>query len=107
MDEWKAEALRQASEIQRLESCLATARASIVESDKRIAEVEILKNSHKGQIDALLGNNRPWPLVDVLTFLVQATEHLLNRHDCDCHGWENHHFAAERGREYIEALRKR
>lgn len=30
--------------------------------------------------------------------LVEATEHLLDHHDCDCHGYENYQQAAVEGR---------
>jgi len=63
-------------------------------AEKRIAELE-----------ALFGMSDPWPMADMLVTLAQAAEHLLNHHDCDCHGWENHHAAAEWARKYAEKVR--
>lgn len=30
----------------------------------------------------------PFPLAEQLSTLAAATRHLLDHHDCDCHGWE-------------------
>jgi hypothetical protein len=43
----------------------------------------------------------PWPLHDVLAKLIEATEHLLDHHDCDTHGHEEFRTAANRGKELL------
>lgn len=45
-----------------------------------------------------------WPLRDVLEKLAGAAEHLLHDHDCDSHGWEGVHYAAQAARLHIAAL---
>jgi hypothetical protein len=44
------------------------------------------------------GLDTPWPLRDVLTKLIDATEHLLDDHDCDAHGHEEYRAAAKAGK---------
>jgi hypothetical protein len=46
--------------------------------------------------------DQPWPLHDVLAKLCDATEHLLDVHDCDGHGHEEYRTAAKRGRELCD-----
>jgi hypothetical protein len=50
----------------------------------KLAEVE----KERDEARALLANDRPYPLRDVLTRLAGAARHLLNDHDCDGHGYE-------------------
>jgi hypothetical protein len=44
----------------------------------------------------------PWPPRDVVEQLVQATEHLLDDHSCDQHGYESWRIAAKKAREHFE-----
>ena len=39
-------------------------------------------------LDLSHGEDTPWPLREVLSTLIEATEHLLNAHSCDAHGHE-------------------
>jgi hypothetical protein len=52
-----------------------------------------------------LGMDTPWPLHDVVAKLIEATQHLLDHHQCDVHGHEEFRTAANRGHEYLAALR--
>lgn len=45
------------------------------------------------------GMDTPWPLQDVLAKLIEATEHLLEHHNCDAHGHEEFRTAANAGKE--------
>lgn len=44
------------------------------------------------------GMDTPWPLRDVLAKLIDATEHLLDDHDCDTHGHEEYRAAINAGK---------
>jgi hypothetical protein len=45
------------------------------------------------------GMDTPWPLHDVLAKLIEATEHLLDQHNCDTHGHEEYRTAAIAGKD--------
>lgn len=47
------------------------------------------------------GMDTPWPLHDVLAKLIEATDHLLDVHDCDTHGHEEFRTAAIAGKELL------
>lgn len=60
----------------------------------------------KARIDgyraAILTNgSTPYPLLDVLRILADATDHLFREHDCDSQGWEVRKEAASAAREII------
>ena len=46
----------------------------------------------------------PWPLVDILTQLVTAADHLHRNHSCDRHGYERDSAAMDAARDLIESL---
>jgi hypothetical protein len=62
----------------------------------RLAEAEALKEA--------LGFATPWPITDVLTVLVDATQHLRQDHDCDCPSHERRKYAADAATQMIERL---
>lgn len=47
---------------------------------------------------------QPWPLRDVLSKLIEATEHLLNDHDCDTDGHEQFRGCANRAKELLPII---
>lgn len=47
------------------------------------------------------GNDSPWPPVDVVRKLVEATEHLLQDHSCDTHGYEEMNCAVEEAKKWL------
>lgn len=62
------------------------------------------------ELEALLGTEHPWPLVDTLKKLAVATKHLLHDHNCDCTGYEEFIQAVNmsgyyiaKGRELLES----
>lgn len=52
-----------------------------------------------------LGVDTPWPLADVLTKLIEATDLLLGRYDYDGLGWESINHARSAARGFVEQLR--
>jgi len=58
----------------------------------------------RGLVEAF-GQGEPWSLLETLSKLVGAAEHLLGDHACDAHGWEGVDQAAKAGRRHIEAIR--
>lgn len=58
----------------------------------------------KAELDAILGHDETWPLVDVLRRLLEAEDHLREGHDCDHLGYETARAAAEQGRKYLALL---
>ena len=54
--------------------------------------------------DEVLGHNNPWPLVDVLRKLTEASDTLLNRYNYDGHSHEEISICIERGKEIIKLL---
>lgn len=40
-------------------------------------------------LDLQHGQDTPWPATDVLGRLIEAVDHLLDVHNCDCHGYES------------------
>lgn len=52
----------------------------------------------------LLAMDTPWSLVEVLSKLVAATNHLLYDHSCDAHGHEEYRTAALRGEQILKDL---
>lgn len=53
-----------------------------------------------------LQGSQPWPLLDVLKKLVEASEILLREKDYDGDGWEQIHYAAESAKKIINQLTK-
>jgi hypothetical protein len=47
-----------------------------------------------------IGNDGPWPLVDVLDCLADAADHLLNEHNCDMHSHEQVATARDFARQF-------
>jgi hypothetical protein len=67
-----------------------------------------MKESDEQQIfKDIIGANNPWPLVDVLKKLVEASNILLNKHDHDGQGHEEIRLCVERGNEIIKLLESR
>ncbi|OHD26622.1 MAG: hypothetical protein A2Y38_15720 [Spirochaetes bacterium GWB1_59_5] len=54
---------------------------------------------------AYLGDDQPWPLVDVLERLTRAAEHLLHDHCCDTHGWEEVATCIKYAQGYVAQIR--
>lgn len=48
---------------------------------------EAFKRGHEQALQ-LMAKDSPWPLVDVMQKLIEATDHLLIDHSCDTHGHE-------------------
>jgi hypothetical protein len=57
-------------------------------------------------MNALFGMDQPWPLYDVVAKLIEATEHLLNDHSCDRHGYEEFRTAVIKGKEYLDKIKE-
>ena len=55
-------------------------------------------------IDAGFGDAGPWPLWGLVERLAEATEHLLDVHDCDSQGHEGRRAAASEARDRIHAI---
>jgi hypothetical protein len=55
-------------------------------------------------VSQILGLNQPWPLVDVLKKLVEASEILLHKKSYDGHGYEEINQAVDRAKEIIALL---
>jgi len=53
----------------------------------------------------LFGMSTAWPVTDVLDKLADATQHLMNDHNCDHHGWELANGGIERARAYAASIR--
>lgn len=86
--------------VEKLEGAIAEWRSIAVrwERDERARTAE------RDRLLSVIGMDSPWPLHDVIGKLVEATEHMLADHDCDCHGHEEFQIAARRGRELREAI---
>lgn len=52
-------------------------------------------------LDLSQGEDTPWPLREVLSTLVEATEHLLNAHACDVHGHERFAEACRVAKQFV------
>lgn len=57
---------------------------------KLLAAIELDEAFKRGHEQALqlMAKDSPWPLIDVMQKLIEATDHLLNDHNCDRHGHE-------------------
>jgi hypothetical protein len=66
------------------------------------AEVEQLRTA----LVAVLGQDRPWPLVDVIAKLADAADHLLRDHDCDHLYYEKVVAAREHVVAYLANMRE-
>lgn len=49
-------------------------------------------------LEAVLGMSEPWPTMDILAKLIDATDHLLSVHGCDTHGHELFRAAVTAGK---------
>lgn len=58
------------------------------------------------KLTAVLGQDTPHPLLYCLKILTDATDHLLNDHNCDTHGYENITRMMHEGRRYIDKLKQ-
>ena len=54
--------------------------------------------------DEILGNDKSWPLKDVLDKLIEASEILLHEKNYDRHGWEEISHCVKRGKEIVSIL---
>jgi hypothetical protein len=70
------------------------------------SELSALESEPEEQEIDVLGLSNPWPLLDVLKQLVEATEILLQKHSYDGHGHEELQICVKRGKEIIFALSK-
>lgn len=57
-------------------------------------------------LKSLLGLDRTWPAKDVITRLLNASEHLMQNHDCDCCGHETVGAAISQCKPLLEAVDK-
>jgi hypothetical protein len=53
------------------------------------------------------GMDTPWPINEILQKLIEATDHLLNDHNCDHHGYEQYQQAANAGRQILSSDKER
>jgi len=58
----------------------------------------------KELLDKIIRIGEPFPLVDVLKKLTEATDILLHKHDYDGDRWEEMHICLDKGREIIKIL---
>lgn len=65
----------------------ARAAAAAVATTTDVASSEAIRKA--------LGMSTPWPIDSILTVLIDAVEHLLSIHDCDCHGHEKRRYALD------------
>jgi hypothetical protein len=56
------------------------------------------------EVIEILGLANPWPLIDVLGKLIEATEILLHDKNYDRHGWEEMNHCVIRGKEIVSIL---
>jgi len=56
---------------------------------------------------ALLGTDQPYTVLDCLTQLADAAQHLLSDHDCDAHGWEGVTYVMRAARAHADRIRAR
>ncbi len=93
------------------------------ERDELRARVRELEENHidaitdahgEGQESVLVENARlrealglysPWPLLDTMERLMEATEHLLKVHSCDTHGHETFRRALAESRKLLPIAR--
>lgn len=76
------------------------------EPHEELAEVKQLRKIvYEAVVLPSLGVDTPWPLVDVLTKLIEATDLLFDRYDYDALGWETIHHARSAARGFVEQLR--
>lgn len=90
-----------AEELARLKKDCATLQKAL----DRGARVELELAKERNRLRVIAGMDQPWPLTDVLEKLLEASEHLLQDHDCDVHGHEEFKIACLRGREILKTLR--
>lgn len=57
--------------------------------------------AERERLRAAFGMSESWPLHDVLAKLIEATQHLLDQHGCDAHGYEEFRHAANVGKDYL------
>ncbi len=56
-------------------------------------------------LQAVLGMDQPWPILDVLERLAAAADHLLEFHSCDHLGYEGINAARDAARAHVSRLR--
>ena len=84
---------RQRAQIARLEELHALYQDKV---QRQRAEIE--------RIREVFGMSEPWPLNDILAKLVEATQHLLDDHNCDTHGHEEFRHAASGGKACLSRI---
>jgi hypothetical protein len=60
----------------------------------------------KARLAEILNLERPYPLSEILSVLIQATEHLLKDHDCYRHGHERFGYAADEAKSILEKVHR-
>jgi len=73
---------------------------------KELAETRDMEANIKAH-EELLGMSTPWPLQEILKRLIEATEHLLDHHSCDCIGHEGKRYATYKAKALMERLRSK
>lgn len=63
------------------------------------------KKPNISPLEELLRIGDPWPLVDVIEKLTDASDILLHQKDYDRMGWEDHEYCFREGRKIVELLR--
>jgi len=101
-------ACRDADRIKKLEAELRDARTVADTYRDRCKFLERYDDDGTKERDALkatiadiLRLGFPWPLRDIVRSLANATEHLLNDHDCDAEGHEERRWNVRRARGWL------
>lgn len=96
----------------KLKSQLKTAqeevKSQVMINTIAVVDVRRLENElreSKAEVERLKGCDNAWPLQDVLTKLVDASDYLLHRKDYDGHGHEELLHCVKRGKEIISQLK--
>lgn len=71
------------------DACVAQRPANFEEeSIAPILSLAALVDHYRDKLADVLAMDTPWPLRDVLTKFIESTDHLMNDHGCDAHGYE-------------------
>ena len=79
---------------------------SIIRQRKMIADIRRL-DTELEKLKEGLGLGEVFPVVSCLEFLVEATDHLLNDHNCDVHGYEQYGYASAAAKKHLKILKRK